>query len=90
MQNFLQIASIYEAYYPELLYRGYFINCPALISAVLTLLKPILAPKTMAKIQCFGTDRSQWKEEILKQVEANQLRMQFGGDMKETSINPFI
>ncbi len=88
VQNFLQIGALYEAYFPEILYRCYFINCPSLISTVLMLLKPVIAPRTMDKIKCFGTDKKAWTEELLQIIDADQLRPQFGG-IKNDDNSPF-
>ncbi|CAL8125555.1 unnamed protein product [Orchesella dallaii] len=90
VQNFLQFGSIYEAYYPEILHSCYFINCPSVISTVLTLLRPVIAPKTMDKIKCIGTDKEAWKAEFNKRFDAEQLRPQFGGTKLDDSSNPFL
>lgn len=81
----LTLGSIYEAYYPETLHSAYFINSPSLISKIFLLLKPILAPKTMAKIHCFGTDKEEWRTELLKIIDADQLVPRFGGNKGLTS-----
>ncbi|OXA38028.1 putative SEC14-like protein 6 [Folsomia candida] len=75
----LQLGSIYEAYYPEILHSCYFINCPSLISKIFILLKPILAPKTMAKIKCFGNSKDEWRAEFLTVIDEDQLVPEIGG-----------
>jgi len=77
---------MYEAYYPEILHTAYFINCPFFISKILSLVRPIIAPKTMNKIKCLG-GKDQWSEPILAAISPDQIRPQFGGTLGAISTN---
>jgi len=79
VQGILQFAQTYEAHYPEILDKAFFINTNKVFQALFALMKPLLAPKTVGKIQIFGTDRKEWEPVVRDHVEEHQIARQFGG-----------
>jgi hypothetical protein len=87
VQALLQFGKQYEAHYPEILYKVYFVNCPAIMPMFMTLLKPLLATKTYAKIQIFGSNRDVW-EPVLKEImDTKMLWTRLGGNKE---VDPII
>ncbi|CAL8125439.1 unnamed protein product [Orchesella dallaii] len=75
VQQLLHMASVYEAHYPEVLHKCFFINCPSFFNIVLAMLKPILAPKTLGKITCHGSNMSEWEATVHEVIEPDQLHL---------------
>ncbi|CAN7987092.1 unnamed protein product, partial [Ixodes hexagonus] len=69
---------MYEANYPERLQHAFVINVPSLFSVFFNLVKPLLNGTTLQKVSVYGKD--QWKDAILKHVDADQLPKHWGGD----------
>ncbi|XP_037033900.1 SEC14-like protein 2 isoform X1 [Bradysia coprophila] len=78
IKKILQIAAMYEAHYPEILYRAAFINCPHYFGMFITLLKPVLAPKTLSKIVCYPK-MSDWQNDIKELMDPDQIPERYGG-----------
>ncbi|KAL0570052.1 cytosolic factor, phosphatidylinositol/phosphatidylcholine transfer protein [Marasmius crinis-equi] len=72
-----QASSIGQNRYPECMGKFYIINAPYLFSTVWTLIKPWLDEVTVAKINILG---SNYKAELLKQIPAENLPKDFGGE----------
>ncbi|CAL8148342.1 unnamed protein product [Orchesella dallaii] len=79
VQAMLGCASVYETHYPEILAQAFFINTNSVFQILFALMKPILAPKTLSKIECYGTNRSDWEPVVRAAVEEHQIPRQFGG-----------
>lgn len=79
IQTLLNIAATYESHYPEILSQALFLNTNPVFQIVFALMKPILAPRTLSKITCYGTDRSEWEPIVRSVVEEHQIPRQFGG-----------
>lgn len=71
-----QVSAVSQNYYPERLGRMYLINAPWGFSGIWNYVKGWLDPVTAKKIQVLG---SGYKAELLKQVPAENLPVQFGG-----------
>ncbi|XP_037513721.1 SEC14-like protein 2 [Rhipicephalus sanguineus] len=80
---------MYEANYPERLHQAFVINVPSLFSVLFNLIKPLLTGNTLTKVHVLGKGDN-WKEEILKYVDADQLPKQWGGNcVDEVTGDPF-
>jgi hypothetical protein len=72
-----QASVISQNYYPERLGKLYMINAPWGFSTVWSVVKGWLDPVTVSKINILG---SGYKSELLKQIPAENLPKQFGGE----------
>ncbi|ODN05190.1 SEC14-like protein 2 [Orchesella cincta] len=79
VQTLLGCAAVYEAHYPEILAQAFFLNTNPVFQILFALMKPILAPRTLSKIQCYGSNRSEWEPVVRAAVEEHQIPRQFGG-----------
>ncbi|GKZ16684.1 cytosolic factor, phosphatidylinositol/phosphatidylcholine transfer protein [Aspergillus brasiliensis] len=71
-----QASAISQNYYPERLGKLYLINAPWGFSSVFSVVKGFLDPVTVNKIHVLG---SNYKKELLAQVPAENLPVEFGG-----------
>jgi hypothetical protein len=71
-----QASAISQNYYPERLGKLYLINAPWGFSGAFSMIKGFLDPVTVDKIHILGTN---YKEELLSQVPAENLPIIFGG-----------
>ncbi|EAW09564.1 SEC14 family lipid-binding protein [Aspergillus clavatus NRRL 1] len=71
-----QASAISQNYYPERLGKLYLINAPWGFSSVFNVVKGFLDPVTVQKIHVLG---SSYKKELLEQVPAENLPVEFGG-----------
>lgn len=79
--------AIYEAHYPEILYRAIFINCPQYFGMIITMLKPVIAPKTLGKIICYAK-MSEWQNDMKDLLDPAQFPERYGGSkISEASKN---
>ncbi|KAK8755117.1 hypothetical protein V5799_002180 [Amblyomma americanum] len=69
---------MYEANYPERLHQAFVINVPSLFSVLFNLIKPLLTGNTLQKVHVLGRGDN-WKDELLKYVDADQLPVAWGG-----------
>ncbi|CAL4128568.1 unnamed protein product, partial [Meganyctiphanes norvegica] len=86
MDVVLKLVQIYEANYPELLKCAYAINAPKIFTAAYAIIKPLLHEVTLKKIRIYGT--SGWKEDLLKEIDADQLPQHWGGTKTDPDGNP--
>lgn len=77
---YTEILASVEANYPETLHCCYVINAPAFFPLLYSLVKPFLAPETRSKIRILG---SNWKSIILKDIDAEQIPVHWGGTAKD-------
>lgn len=57
------------------------------------MVKPFLHQITLEKISVFGFDKKEWSAALLKEIDADQLPVQYGGTMigsKADDPNPVI
>ncbi|KAF8510071.1 CRAL-TRIO domain-containing protein [Hysterangium stoloniferum] len=67
---------ISQDYYPETMGQLVVINAPATFTIIWTVIKPWLAPETVAKIDILGSD---YTDTLLKHVDAENLPESLGG-----------
>lgn len=60
-------------------YQKLSISAPAVFSVLFNLMKPLMTARTINKIQIYSSDRAKWEPEVLKLVDASQIRPRFGG-----------
>lgn len=69
-------AAMFEQNYPETLKIVYLVNVPAIFHRIYHLAKFILKEEVRQKLQVLG---SNWKEELLEYIDADQLPVHWGG-----------
>lgn len=74
-----QASAIGQNYYPECMGKFYIINAPYLFTTVWSVVKRWLDEVTVAKIQIMSNGH---KEVLLKQIDAENLPSEFGGNCK--------
>ncbi|XP_035216588.1 SEC14-like protein 2 [Stegodyphus dumicola] len=84
--NFMQLSKIYQDNYPEMLKTLFVLNPPMFITIPFAIIKTCLTGTLVSKIN-FTTKRD-WKEELLKQFDADQLPAFLGGNMTDPDGNP--
>ena len=52
------------------------------------MVRPLLSQVTLDKIKVFGTDREQWTEALLQDIDADQLPVHYGGTMTDPNGDP--
>jgi len=77
--NTLKMASTFEAHYPEILVKCYFINCPSFFPFFFSMLKRVMAPKTIGKMTIFSGKREEWVAKLLEEIDEDQLPSILGG-----------
>lgn len=83
LQALLSFGSRYEAHYPEIFFKGYYVNCPAIFSILFAMVKPLLAPATVEKLTIYGSNREEWELAVREFIYPDQLGVQFGGVCKD-------
>jgi len=81
MRKVLQMASTYEAHYPEILYKGIFINCPSYFGLFISMLKPVIAPKTLGKLVCYSKI-ADWQKDMVELMDPGIIPEKYGGTLK--------
>lgn len=76
---------MFESNYPETLDCSLVINAPGLFPLAYSLVKKFLSPATKRKINILG---SNWKSELLKVVDADQLPVHWGGNATDPDGDP--
>ncbi|XP_046633859.1 SEC14-like protein 2 [Daphnia pulicaria] len=79
---------ISESNYPENLRKTIIINAPKIFTLVFNMVKPFLHPVTLDKISIFGFDKSEWTAALLKEIDADQLPVHYGGTMTDSNGDP--
>ncbi|XP_057372739.1 SEC14-like protein 2 [Daphnia carinata] len=77
-----------EANYPESLRRVFIINAPKAFTFVFSMVKPFLHQVTLDKISVFGFDKNEWSAALLKEIDADQLPVYYGGTMTDSNGDP--
>jgi len=75
-----EATKIFGDYYPELLYKKFFVNVPTLMAWVFWLFKSIVPSATFAKLQVVGTGPATIGKELLKYVDKDELPKKYGGE----------
>jgi hypothetical protein len=63
------------------MYSAIFINCPVIFPMFLSLLKTIIAPKTLSKIEMFGCNKEEWEPALDLMVSDTERGEGFGGSL---------
>ena len=50
------------------------------------MVKPFLHQITLEKISVFGFDKKEWSAALLKEIDADQLPVQYGGTMSKVNL----
>lgn len=83
---YTELFAMFEANYPETLHVTYIINAPSFFPLVYSLIKQFLSADTRRKINVLGGN---WKHEFLKNIDADQLPVHWGGTATDPDGNPF-
>ncbi|KAL5966598.1 SEC14-like protein 4 [Taenia solium] len=81
----LELASIFEVNFPELMAVCFVLNVPSFFSMIFSLLKPILSKETQDKIHILG---SNYLDELLKLFNPEDLPAHYGGTMRDPNGDP--
>jgi phosphatidylinositol/phosphatidylcholine transfer protein len=73
---FKHINAVDERNYPETLAHTFVVNAPGVFTMIWKIIKPWMDPVTAAKVFVLGSD---FKEELLKHYDADQLPVEYGG-----------
>lgn len=68
----------------EHIMTGFFLSCipaPKVFQLFWAIIKPIMTPRTLAKIQIHGSDRVKWKRLIMEHVEPDSMPSEYGGSI---------
>ncbi|VDM16780.1 unnamed protein product [Hydatigera taeniaeformis] len=81
----LEMASVFEVNFPELMAVCFVLNVPSFFSMIFSLLKPILSKETQDKIHVLG---SNYLDELLKLFNPEDLPAHYGGMMRDLDGDP--
>jgi len=76
--EFMQVE---EMHYPEIVNKGYFINCPRIFGTIYAFCKPFIDPNTRDKLDILG---SNWKERLKEIIPEHALLEEYGGKVKRS------
>ncbi|KAM7540724.1 hypothetical protein Aperf_G00000030194 [Anoplocephala perfoliata] len=82
---FLEVLSAIEANYPELMATCFVLNAPSFFPILFSLIKPLLSNATQEKIYILG---SNYRDELLKQFNPEDLPAHYGGTMRDPDGDP--
>jgi hypothetical protein len=77
--TYFEWTRMYENNYPQVLGAFYMINVPRIFTPLLELLKGIFSPHTQRVLKVFGPNQQQWKDELLKVIDEDNLLQIYGG-----------
>ncbi|KAF8623229.1 hypothetical protein AX15_006463 [Amanita polypyramis BW_CC] len=77
-----EATSIFANHYPELLYKKFFINVPALLNWLFWAMKPLVPTNTLAKMSVVGTGQHAVAKALLPYIDVAQLPARYGGEAK--------
>lgn len=81
-----EMAAQYEANYPEMLERCFFINTPSFFPIFWKIFRTFLSEKTATKVEVFPRDV--WKSALVKYVDPSQLPVHWGGEVRGPDGDP--
>ncbi|XP_029656899.2 retinal-binding protein, partial [Octopus sinensis] len=82
----MYLSHILEDNYPEMMKRLFLINAPKLLPMIYKLAKPLLSENMKQKIFVLGSD---YKETLLKYIDAEELPAYLGGTKTDADGNPY-
>jgi hypothetical protein len=59
---------------------------PKVFTMLFAMVKPFLHQITLEKISVFGFDKKEWSAALLKEIDADQLPVQYGGTMSKVNL----
>ncbi|KAM6497051.1 CRAL-TRIO domain containing protein [Amanita muscaria] len=75
-----EATNIFTNYYPELLYRKFFLSVPTLLNWIFWAFKPLLPANTVAKMSVVGSGTHAISKALLPYIDEKQLPQRYGGD----------
>jgi len=72
--------AIFQNYYPELLYKKFFVNVPSIFTWIFWLFKPLVSAQTLAKMSVVGRGPEVIGKELLPLIDAKELPKRYGGE----------
>lgn len=86
IDTFTEMLALFEANYPESLGVCYIVNAPVIFPIAYNMAKPFLSEDTKNKIRVLG---SNWKDVLLKDIDADQLPKNWGGTATDPDGDPY-
>ncbi|XP_066245334.1 SEC14-like protein 2 [Euwallacea similis] len=84
----IALIQLYEANYPEILRACYIINAPRVFAIAFNAVKRFMNEFTISKIQIMKKDPKKSKAMLLANISADQLPVEYGGDLTDPDGNP--
>lgn len=75
-----EATNIFQSHYPEFLHKKFFINVPTILNWMFWMFKPLLSPKTFAKMEVVGTGQHAIKKTLSPIIDSDNLPKRYGGD----------
>lgn len=85
VDTYTEILRLGEAHYPDSLKTAYVINAPTIFPIAYSLIKAFLSEETRSKIKVLG---SNYKQHLLKDIDADQLPVHWGGTATDPDGDP--
>ncbi|KAF8794825.1 SEC14-like protein 2 [Argiope bruennichi] len=86
LEYLIRILKVCQDYYPGIIKTIYIINVSSYFMIPLSIVKTYLSSSFISLAQLYGTDG--WKEELLKEIDADQLPAFLGGTKTDPDGNP--
>jgi hypothetical protein len=77
-----QATKIFQDYYPEFLYKKFYVGVPGYLTWIFWLFKPLLSAKTLAKLNVVGSGPATIGAALLPVIDATQLHKKYGGEVE--------
>jgi len=74
-----EASKIFQDYYPEFLFRKFFVNVPSFLTWIFWLFKPFLSSATLAKMTVVGSGPDALGAALLPVIDKKELPKQYGG-----------
>jgi len=87
IQTLIKVFLDFEANYPETLRQAFVVNTPSVFWQAFNVVKPVVAGKTLDKIQFFDSDKTKWYPSLLEKLPEDSLPNEYGGSAKLKGIN---
>lgn len=72
-------SKIFQDYYPETLYRKFFVGVPTIMTWIFWAFKPLVSSATFAKLSVVGRGPETIGKELLPYIDSSQLPQRYGG-----------
>ncbi|KLO12735.1 CRAL/TRIO domain-containing protein [Schizopora paradoxa] len=74
-----EATAIFQNYYPEFLYKKFFVNVPSFLTWIFWFFKPFVSAQTLAKMSVVGSGAQTIGKDLLPVIDASQLPKRYGG-----------